>query len=205
MMERSNQLLLIILMTALIAFVVASGTVSVFNVGYSPRGSFDFVNANECTKDGICEVNRLSAEDHSIFWRNLFVGEPVGAFPENSSGNLWVGDKLCVGGDCFDTWGRDCRVFTHSGGTGQGTCQNNGYDFCMAADYERTTTYYDSNGTSCSGEIQVKMVDTYMGTCPGQGGSSGGGCGFNSQGVEPYYGDISFGSAGSAKRVVCCR
>ena len=45
------------------------------------------------------------------------------------------------------------------------------------------------------------MSDTFLVTCEGTG--EGGGCGFNQQGVEPYYGDIG-SSEILTDRAICC-
>jgi len=107
-----------------------------------------------------------------------------------------------VGGPGIDSL--ECDVFPRDG-SGENTCLSNGFDFCLVAEYHRTTTYLDSVNSSCNGEIQVKIETPFVGECPGIGGGGGGGCGFNSDGVEPYYGDQSVGQPTGETNIVCCR
>ena len=162
-----------------------------------PIGSYsstEFVNANECTKDGVCEVDNV-------------VGQ-VGDFDSLEANDLDVNGATHIKGDLIlNPDALDCRTYPYSNGTGDSTCQSFGYDFCWMAEREMVETYYDSVG-NCNnetlGDVQVRHKWRYLANCPTLGGSSGRGCGTQSGGVEPYYGDITSGESGLI-RLICCK
>ncbi len=139
-------------------------------------GGSGIINAHECRADEVCEANGLDVSNNNIelgSWITpqgieksvLSIGESI-----DNSGNVmtnlviraddtFIENDLILGSDSIE-----CDVFPRNG-TGDETCQNNGYDFCLFAEYSRTTTYYDSVNGSCGGEVQVAIKAPFVGEC----------------------------------------
>jgi len=174
--------LITIIIVAVVAGVVgamfSAGVLGVF--GLSPPGiSNAFVNAHECTRDGTCEVNRLE-----------------------SVGDVVIGGDLTLNG----AYNVECDSFPRSGSeSGEETCLNNGYNYCLIAEYSERKSYLDSTDSSCDGEIQAEFVRPFLGVCPGAGGGGGAACFANDNGAEPFLGDVFVSSGSSDIDIVCCR
>jgi hypothetical protein len=232
-MKDNKQIWVVVVVAVVVSVISAAVTASLMsNVGLAPGwGVFSSkVNANSCNADEVCEVGALFVEEDSIFQddprfelgfrsighsyfedANVFVGDPVGVFPEESSGNLYVEGDLRLGEDSIT-----CEGVAYIGSplSGDDVCQQNGYDYCLMAEREAATiTYYDSKDGSCSGSIQLKDTDKLISDCPtgGNGGGGGGGSGCLQNGadfVEPALGDYTLGgglSSNSPGRILCCK
>lgn len=142
-------------------------------------------NANECTLDNRCEVNSISSRSGEILL----------------NGDARVTGDLVVDG----MFGNDCEIFNYRGGNGDEECQSSGYDYCLIGEGRESTVYYDSTNRSCSGKKQFELRTTILVSCPSGGGSGDYGCGTNTNGAEPLYGDVSTGEDSTPMRLVCCR
>jgi len=192
-------------------------------VGQSPPsfGSL-FINAHACSADGTCEINDAEVKG------GLLVGEndvSLGITPADKSvldiGFAGDGDSenfttsITTRADNFNIWGDlslygkfnvECDSFPREGSeSGEETCLNNGYVYCLFAEYKEKKTYLDSTNGSCSGEIQAEFVRPFINECPGPGGGGGAGCAVNGNGVEPFLGDFHISSGSSDIDVICCR
>ena len=203
----------IILVVVFVAGAIVGGPV-VSTVAQSPRSfSTAPIIANACNADEVCEVNKLEATS-DVITNGLIasIGNIHNLGANNSNLNFvnMDGDALSIGGDVSilgdltlnGAYNVECNSFPRNG-SGENTCLTNGYNYCLFAEYHKTTQYLDGL-EACNGEVQVELVEPYVGSCPGAGGGGGGGCGFNSEGVEPYYGVYRETLPGEIN-VLCCR
>ena len=192
------------------------------------------VRANSCDADGVCETNSVKIGTHTIspvtpswlepgntvlgtdsfiaseaiiserglFEESISVADPITEPPffHVEDGILNLTGKLKLGEDSIT-----CNSYNFVSGNGDDTCQSNGYDYCLFAEYDDVKTYYDSM-SSCSGNIQMQTTIRSAGLCPtGASSGGGGGCGINQQGVEPYLGGWGSNYSGIPKKVLCSK
>lgn len=175
-----------IVVIALVVSVIGTLAASfLFNQAVYASPSVTPKNANECTLDNSCEVNAISSRTGEILL----------------SGDTHITGNLLIDG----MFSNDCEVVSYSGGNGDEVCQTRGYDYCLIGEGRESTTYYDSTNRSCSGKKQFELRTAILVSCPNDGGSGDYGCGTNTNGAEPLYGDISTSDDSTPMRLVCCR
>jgi len=214
-MDKKGGLVLsvIILAAVFVAGAIVGGPAA-STLAQSPRSfSTAAIIANACNADEVCEVNRVLINDqadlrtsaHGGFSINVGEVDMATVFSAEPTGDVILGGDVRILGDLTlnGAYNVECKSFS-SNGSAENTCLTNGYNYCLFSEYHKTTRYLDGVNGTCDGEIQVELVEPYVGVCASAGGGGGGGCGFNSEGVEPYYGSYSESLPGEIN-VLCCR
>ncbi|MBI2451453.1 hypothetical protein HYV50_00060 [Candidatus Pacearchaeota archaeon] len=188
----SKQIWITLIIAGVGAIIIAFVTANITTNALFPirlNASTVYTRASACDADDKCEVRSIAP---SLTGENILL-----------NGNTRISGNLQVDGANK----AECQVYNYGNETisGEQTCINSGYDYCLIAQYSEIERYWTSANRSCTGQTQVQMKRPFLGACPGLMGGGGGGCGFNNNGAEPYYGDIGFSSPGMAEKIVCCR